>query len=112
QLAHTFGSGGLDTTFKLDRLQVSLDGAPKDGAAGNRRGGAGRAGEGGAGAEGAQLLSKQLELQKTATLVGVREHAAEVRVARLRTKLREAADALAQARTQAPSTTTETRARE
>src|SRR5947208_10231848 len=27
QLAHTFGSGGLDTTFKLDRLQVTLDGA-------------------------------------------------------------------------------------
>jgi murein DD-endopeptidase MepM/ murein hydrolase activator NlpD len=115
QLAHTFGSGGLDTTFKLDRLQVSLDGARKDVAEANRqllaalrdqRALAKQESRWQARAEGAQLLSKQLELQKTATLVGVREHAAEVRVARLRTKLREAADALAQARTQAQSTTT------
>jgi murein DD-endopeptidase MepM/ murein hydrolase activator NlpD len=115
QLAHTFGSGGLDTTFKLDRLQVSLDGARKDVAEANRqllaalrdqRALAKQESRWQAKAEGAQLLSKQLELQKTATLVGVREHAAAVRVARLRTKLREAADALTQARTQAQSTTT------
>jgi murein DD-endopeptidase MepM/ murein hydrolase activator NlpD len=115
QLAHTFGSGGLDTTFKLDRLQVSLDGARKDVAEANRqllaalrdqRALAKQESRWQARAEGAQLLSKQLELQKTATLVGVREHAAEVRVARLRTKLREAANALTQARTQAQSTTT------
>ena len=115
QLAHTFGSGGLDTTFKLDRLQVSLDGARKDVAEANRqllaalrdqRALAKQESRWQARAEGAQLLSKQLELQKTATLVGVREHAAAVRVARLRTKLREAADALTQARTQAQSTTT------
>src|SRR5207244_5790500 len=59
-------------------------------------------------AEGAQLLSRQLGLQKTATLVGVREHAAAVRVARLRARLRHAADALTQARTQAQSTTAPT----
>jgi murein DD-endopeptidase MepM/ murein hydrolase activator NlpD len=115
QLAHTFGSGGLDTTFKLDRLQVSLDGARKDVAEANRqllaalrdqRALAKQESRWQARAEGAQLLSKQLELQKTATLVGVREHAAAVRVARLRTKLRQAADALTQARTQAQSTTT------
>jgi murein DD-endopeptidase MepM/ murein hydrolase activator NlpD len=115
QLAHTFGSGGLDTTFKLDRLQVSLDGARKDVAEANRqllaalrdqRALAKQESRWRAKAEGAQLLSKQLELQKTATLVGVREHAAAVRVARLRTKLREAANALTQARTQAQSTTT------
>ncbi len=115
QLAHTFGSGGLDTTFKLDRLQVSLDGARKDVAEANRqllaalrdqRALAQQESRWQVRAEGAQLLSKQLELQKTATLVGVREHAAAVRVARLRTKLRQAADALTQARTQAQSTTT------
>ena len=115
QLAHTFGSGGLDTTFKLDRLQVSLDAARKDVADVNRqllaalrvqralskqeRGWQARA-------DGTQLLSKQLDLQKTATLVGVREHAAAVRVAGLRARLRQAADALTQARTQAQSSTT------
>ena len=115
QLAHTFGSGGLDTTFKLDRLQVSLDGARKDVAEANRqllaalrdqRALAKQESRWQARADGAQLLSKQLDLQKTATLVGVREHAAAVRVARLRAKLRQAADALTQARTQAQSTTT------
>ena len=115
QLAHTFGSGGLDTTFKLDRLQVSLDGARKDVAEANRqllaalrdqRALAKQESRWQARAEGAQLLSKQLELQKTATLVGVREHAAAVRVDRLRAKLRQAADALTQARTQAQSATT------
>ena len=115
QLAHTFGSGGLDTTFKLDRLQVSLDGARKDVAEANRqllaalrdqRALAKQESRWQARAEGAQLLSKQLELQKTATLVGVREHAAAVRVDRLRAKLRQAADALTQARTQALSATT------
>ena len=115
QLAHTFGSGGLDTTFNLDRLQVSLDGARKDVAEANRqllaalrdqRALAKQESRWQARAEGAQLLSKQLELQKTATLVGVREQAAAVRVARLRAKLRQAADALTQARTQAQSATT------
>jgi murein DD-endopeptidase MepM/ murein hydrolase activator NlpD len=115
QLAHTFGSGGLDTTFKLDRLQVSLDGARKDVAEANRRLLAAlrlqqalskqeRRWQARAGS--AQLLSTQLDLQKTATLVGVREQAAAVRVARLRARLHQAADALTQARTQAQTTTT------
>src|SRR3954452_13444111 len=100
QLAHTFGSGGLDTTFKLDRLQVSLDGARKDVAEANRQLLAAlrlqqalskQERRWQARAEVAQLLSRQLDLQKTATLVGVREHAAAVRVARLRARLRQAA---------------------
>jgi murein DD-endopeptidase MepM/ murein hydrolase activator NlpD len=115
QLAHTFGSGGLDTTFRLDRMQVSLDAARKNVADANRRlvaalrvqkALAKRESRWQARVEGAQLLSNQLELQKTATLVGVREHAAEERVARLRSELQAAAGALTQARTQAQSATT------
>ena len=115
QLAHTFGSGGLDTTFKLDRLQVSLDGARKDVAEANRQLLAAlrlqqalskQERRWQARAEGAQLLSRQLDLQKTATLVGVREQAAAVRVARLRATLRQAAAALTQASTQAQTTST------
>jgi murein DD-endopeptidase MepM/ murein hydrolase activator NlpD len=115
QLAHTFGSGGLDTTFRLDRMQVSLDAARKNVARANRRLVAAlrvqraltkRENRWQAKAEGAQLLSQQLELQKTATLVGVQEHAAEERVAQLRSELQEAAGALTQARTQAQSATT------
>jgi murein DD-endopeptidase MepM/ murein hydrolase activator NlpD len=115
QLAHTFGSGGLDTTFNLDRLQVSLDGARKNVAEVNRqllaalrvqRALSKQERRWQARAEGTQLLSKQLDLQKTATLVGVREHAAAVRVAQLRAKLRQVADALTQARAQAQSATT------
>jgi len=115
QLAHTFGSGGLDTTFNLDRLQVSLDSARKDVAEANRqllaalrvqRALSKQEHRWQARADGAQLLSRQLDLQKTATLVGVREHAAAVGVARLRARLRQAADALTQARTQAQSATT------
>jgi len=114
QLAHTFGSGGLDTTFKLDRLQVSLDGARKNVAAVNRqlvaalrvqRSLSKQEGRWQAKAAGTQLLSRQLDLQKTATLVGVREHAAAVRVAGLRARLRKATDALTQASTQAQTTT-------
>jgi murein DD-endopeptidase MepM/ murein hydrolase activator NlpD len=112
QLAHTFGSGGADTTFTLDRLQVSLDGARADVAKANRelvaalkvqRGWAKRERRVQARADGVQLLSKQLELQKEATQVGVREHQAEVRVAELRGRLTEATAALTKARTQAQS---------
>jgi murein DD-endopeptidase MepM/ murein hydrolase activator NlpD len=115
QLANTFSSGGPETTFKLDRLQVSLDGARRNVAKANRqllaalrvqralsrqeRGWRARA-------DSAQLLSRQLDLQKTATLVGVREQAAAVRVAQLRAQLRAAADALTQARTQAQNMAT------
>jgi hypothetical protein len=112
QLAHTFGSGGADTTFTLDRLQVSLDGARAEVAKANRelvaalkvqRDWAKRERLAQARADGVQLLSKQLELQKEATQVGVREHQAEVRVAELRARLTEATAALTKARTQAQS---------
>jgi murein DD-endopeptidase MepM/ murein hydrolase activator NlpD len=115
QLAHTFGAGGVDATFNLDRLQVSLDAARKDVAKTNRQLvaalGVQRALSKSerhwrARAEGTPLLSKQLELEKTATLVGVREHSAAVRVAGLRAELQQAAGALTQARTQAQSAMT------
>jgi murein DD-endopeptidase MepM/ murein hydrolase activator NlpD len=115
QLAHTFGSGGLDTTYRLDRLQVSLDAARKHVADVNRqlvaalrvqRVLARQEDRWQTRADRTQLLSRQLDLQKTATLVGVREHTAAMRVAQLRARLRKAADALQQARTQAVSTTT------
>jgi murein DD-endopeptidase MepM/ murein hydrolase activator NlpD len=112
QLAHTFAGGGLDTTFKLDRYQVSLDGARKNVAEANRRlvaalrvqqALAKQERRWQARAEGARLLSRQLELQKAATLVGVRAHTAEARVARLRAELKQAADALTRSSTQAQS---------
>jgi murein DD-endopeptidase MepM/ murein hydrolase activator NlpD len=110
QLAHTFGAGGLTTTFTLDRLQVSLDSARKNVAKVNRELVAALRSQQAlakleqhrqARADGAQLLSRQLDLQKTATQIGVREHAAEVRVAQLRHELQRATDVLTQARTQA-----------
>ena len=112
QLAHTFGSGGADTTFTLDRLQVSLDGARADVAKVNRelvtalkvqRGWAKLERRAQARADGVQLLSKQLELQKGATQLGVREHEAEVHVAELRAQLAQATAALTKARSQAQS---------
>ena len=115
QLAHTFGSGGLDTTFKLDRLQVSLDGARKQVARANRELVAALQAQRArskqerfrrARVDGARLLSQRLELEKTATQVGVREHAAEAKVSRLRAALQRATDALAQASTQVQSTGT------
>jgi len=110
QLAHTFGSGGADTTFTLDRLQVSLDDARQEVAKVNRelvaalkvqRAWAKRENKAQARADRVQLLSKQLDLQKAATQVGVREHAAELRVADLRSRLAQATAALTKARTQA-----------
>jgi len=110
QLAHTFGSGGADTTFTLDRLQVSLDDARQEVAKANRelvaalkvqRAWAKRENQAQARADRVQLLSKQLDLQKAATQVGVREHAAELRVADLRSRLAQATAALTKARTQA-----------
>src|SRR4029079_9030975 len=97
------------------RLQVALDAARTHVAAANRqlvaalrvqRALAKREGRWQAKAERAQLLSRQLDLQKTATLVGVREHAAAVRVDQLRGQLRQATEALTQARTQAQNMTT------
>jgi murein DD-endopeptidase MepM/ murein hydrolase activator NlpD len=112
QLAHTFGSGGADTTFTLDRLQVSLDSARKEVAKANhdldaalkvQRAWATKERRAQTRANGVQLLSRQLELQKVATQVGVHEHEAELRVAQLRARLAQATDALTKARTQAQS---------
>jgi murein DD-endopeptidase MepM/ murein hydrolase activator NlpD len=114
QLAHTFSSGGADTTFTLDRLQVSLDDARAEVAKANRelvaalkvqRAWAKRERRAQARAEDVALLSRQLELQKTATQVGVREHEEEGRVAEFRSRLAEATTALTKARTQAQSAT-------
>ena len=115
QLAHTFGAGGVDTTFNLDRLQVSLDAARADVAKTNRQLVAAlrvqralekRELRWRARADGTALLSRRLEVEKTATLVGVRADAVAARVAKLRARLRHAADALAQARAQAQSRAT------
>jgi hypothetical protein len=112
QLAKTFGDGGVDGTFRLDRLQVSLDAAREDVARANRRLiAAVRAERRLAGAErrairrtaGVTLLSRQLELQKAATLVGVRHHSASQLVARLAKRLDDAQTALVQAQTRVAS---------
>jgi murein DD-endopeptidase MepM/ murein hydrolase activator NlpD len=112
QLSKTFGDGGVDTTFQLDRLQVSLDGARKDVARANRKlVAATKAERALARAErralrridSVSLLSRQLELQKAATLVGVRHHAASRRVEQLRKELADAESALQDAATQVAS---------
>jgi murein DD-endopeptidase MepM/ murein hydrolase activator NlpD len=110
QLAQTFGDGGAGETFQLDRLQVSLDAARKNVARASRQLVAAEKVQRALGkaerralrrVSGAQLLSRQLELQKAATLVGFRQHAAAVRVEQLRAKLADAKDALEQAKTKA-----------
>jgi murein DD-endopeptidase MepM/ murein hydrolase activator NlpD len=115
QLAHTFGAGGVGTTFSLDRMQVSLDGARKDVAETNRQLVAAlrvqralerREHRWRVRADRTQLLSRRLEVEKTATLAGVRADAAASRVAKLQSELRHAADALTQARLQAQTTAT------
>jgi len=96
QLAQTFGSGGAGETFRIDRLQVSLDGARQKIAGVNRQLVAAlkaqrtlAKSERRALREAARvpLLSRQLELQKTATLVGVRHDAVTQRIEQLRSKL-------------------------
>ena len=110
QLAQTFGSGGAGETFRIDRLQVSLDGARQKIAGVNRQLVAAlkarrelAKSERRALREAARvpLLSRQLELQKTATLVGVRHDAVTQRIEQLRSKLDDARTALEQAQTQA-----------
>jgi murein DD-endopeptidase MepM/ murein hydrolase activator NlpD len=110
QLANTFAAGGVDTTFSLDRLQVSLDSARSDVVKANRRLAAAlrdqralakREHHWRVRAQGTFLLSKRLELEKITTQIGVRESAAAARVAQLRTELQQAAGALTQARAQA-----------
>ena len=115
QLSQTFGSGGPDQTFQLDRLQVSLDRARRDVVNANAKLlAAERADRVLARAERlalrradqTSLLSRQLELQKAATLVGVRHHAASLRAERLRDRLRQAQTALEQAKTKASAAPT------
>jgi murein DD-endopeptidase MepM/ murein hydrolase activator NlpD len=112
QLAQTFGAGGATETFKLDRLQVSLDGARKNIARVNRQLVAAEKAERLLAkaerralrrVDGVTLLSRQLELQKAATQVGFRHHAASLRVQRLRKQLDDAKAALEHARTQVAS---------
>lgn len=112
QLAQSFGSGGVGQTFQLDQLQVSLDKARSDVAQANtqllaaeRRDRVLARAEALAvrHAQSVALLSAQLELQKQATLVGVRHHAASVEVAQLRAGLSRAQAELAQAQTQVAS---------
>jgi murein DD-endopeptidase MepM/ murein hydrolase activator NlpD len=112
QLARTFGSGGVDQTFKLDRLQVSLDSARKEVAKANRelvaalrvqRAWAKRERLAQRRAASVQLLSKRLDLEKAAAQIGVRAHDAELRVTQLRARLQDATEALGSARTRAQS---------
>lgn len=112
ELAQTFGAGGFDTTFELDRLQVSLDQARQRLArVGQKLAPANRVERKLALAEaralrrvnGVSLLSRRLELEKAATLVGVRHHAATVTVDNLRKQLAGARTALERARTQVAS---------
>ena len=112
QLAQSFGSGGVGQTFQLDQLQVSLDKARSDVVQANQKLlAAERQDRVLAKAEAralrrsqsVSLLSAQLELQKAATLVGVRHHAASVEVARLSAGLANAEAELEQAKTQVVS---------
>jgi murein DD-endopeptidase MepM/ murein hydrolase activator NlpD len=108
QLAQTFGAGGVDTTYQLDRLQVSLDQARRDVAGAGQKLARARRAErvlaraerrALARAESVSLLSRQLELQRAATLVGVRHYAASAEVERLNKALTDAKTSLEQART-------------
>jgi murein DD-endopeptidase MepM/ murein hydrolase activator NlpD len=112
QLSKTFGDGGVDQTFQLDRLQISLEQARGDVVRANKKLVAAQRSERVLAraerralrrAESVSLLSRQLELQKAATLVGVRHHAASVRVEQLRQKLTDAQGSLEQAKTQVAS---------
>src|SRR3954452_22874917 len=107
QLAQLFGSGGVDVTFNLDRLQASLDDARGSVVAANRRlvralrtARALSARERGLQRRAARgaVLSDELMLQQRAAQVGVRRAAAEARVNGLRSTLEQARQDLAAAR--------------
>jgi murein DD-endopeptidase MepM/ murein hydrolase activator NlpD len=107
QLAQLFGSGGVDVTFNLDRLQASLDDARGSVVAANRRlvralrtARALSARERGLQRRAARVavLSDELTLQQRAAQVGVRRAAAEARVNGLRSTLEQARQDLAAAR--------------
>jgi murein DD-endopeptidase MepM/ murein hydrolase activator NlpD len=107
QMAQLFGNGGVDVTFSLDRLQVSLDDArgkvvdanrsllraERDLRALSRREQSLRRRETATGS-----LSGQLALDRRATLHGVRRAAAQARVDDLRSSLEQAQNALALAK--------------
>jgi murein DD-endopeptidase MepM/ murein hydrolase activator NlpD len=106
QLAQLFGSGGVDATFRLDRLQVSLSHARAAVVRANRRLVAAerharvlRLRERGFGrrAAAASVLSDQLALERRAVQVGVLHASAQARVTDLRSTLRQAQQELAAA---------------
>jgi hypothetical protein len=83
QLAQTFGSGGVAQTYQLDQLQVSLDKARSDVVQANKQLLAAELRDRILAraerrallrTQNVPLLSAQLELQKAATLAGVRPH--------------------------------------
>jgi murein DD-endopeptidase MepM/ murein hydrolase activator NlpD len=96
QLAQLFGSGGVDATFGLDRLQVSLDQAREKVVRANRK--LVRALRGlhalhrmeqrlARRAQATSLLSDRLELDRRAAQLSVRRSLAQSRVADLRSRL-------------------------
>jgi murein DD-endopeptidase MepM/ murein hydrolase activator NlpD len=104
QLAQLFGSGGVDATFAIDRLQVSLDEARASVVRANRRlvralravralsrreRGLSRR------ATATRLLSDRLALDRSSAQLSVRRAAAEARVADLRSALEQAQRELA-----------------
>jgi murein DD-endopeptidase MepM/ murein hydrolase activator NlpD len=107
QLSQLFGSGGVDATFSLDRLQASLAEArgavvranrtlvralrTEQSLAGRERTLRRRAGA-------TRLLSERLELERLAVQLGVRRAAARARVTALRSRLEQAQSDLALAR--------------
>jgi murein DD-endopeptidase MepM/ murein hydrolase activator NlpD len=107
QLARLFGNGGVDATFSLDRMQVSLDAARDKVVHANQRLlGAERDLRALSGREDAlrrdestsQLLTDQLSLDRRATQLGVRRAAAAALVADLRGSLEQAQSDLALAK--------------
>jgi len=99
QLARLFGAGGVDATFTLDRLQVSLDQAREKVVRANRklvralRGlrGVMRAEQRAARrAQGTNLLSERLSLDQRGAQLAVRRSLAQNRVAELRSSLEQA----------------------
>ncbi|HXZ56011.1 MAG TPA: lytic murein transglycosylase [Gaiellaceae bacterium] len=107
QLAGLFGSGGVDATFTLDRLQVSLDHARGAVVHANRklvaaerllRARVARESALRARADQAEVLSDRLTLQKRTVQAGVVRASAQARVRGLRAVLAKAREELASAR--------------
>jgi murein DD-endopeptidase MepM/ murein hydrolase activator NlpD len=107
QLAQLFGTGGVDATFTLDKLQISLDNARGLVAKANQklvkalrreRAAARHARALRRQADATTLLSDRLALERRAVQAGVLHAAAQTRVADLRTALGQAETDLASAR--------------